>query len=230
MARLDLMIFDCDGVLVDSETLTNKIFIHQLAAGGLDISISEFMLEFVGHSMAEARTKMFEKYNYQLSDQFFADFHQTSLQILALELESITGIHDVLKELQVPFCMASNSGLDKVEVMLKKTNLWDQFKGKIFTSNLVKHPKPSPDIYQLAAKTFNTPVTNCLVIEDSVVGVTAAVAAGMTVFGYAAATVPKTLIDAGAKLTFNKMSKLIELIHQHYDEPDVKGLKKLASA
>ncbi len=216
MRRLELVIFDCDGVLVDSETLTNKIFLQQLAEGGLDLSISEFMNEFVGHTMAEATRKMYEKYNYRLTEDFFKEFHISSLRLLAQELEPIQGIHEVINKLKVPFCMASNSAPDKIEVMLKKTKLWDRFKGNIFSSKLVPNPKPAPDIYLLAAKSHQIPAQNCLVIEDTSVGVTAAVAAGMTVFGFAAATEPKRLLDAGAKLIFYKMNELEDLIKAHF--------------
>ncbi|HSH97385.1 MAG: HAD family hydrolase [Methylophilaceae bacterium] len=218
MARLQLVIFDCDGVLVDSETLTNKIFLKQLAEDGLEISISEFMNEFVGHTMVEATRKMHQKYNYQLTEDFFKRFHISSLRILATDLEPIPGIHEAIDNLTVPFCMASNSAPDKIEVMLKKTELWDRFKGNIFSSKLVPNPKPAPDIYLLAAESHQTAVQNCLVIEDTSVGVTAAVAAGMTVFGYAAASDPKKLLDAGAKLVFNRMSELDGLIKTHFVE------------
>lgn len=217
MTSLELIIFDCDGVLVDSEILTNTIFVNLLAEDGLLFSLDDFMKEFVGHTVIEAKRKMREQYKYQLTDEFVSKFYTAILKELALSLEPIQGIHEAIDKLNVPFCMASNGTPEKIEVMLKKTNLLDKFKGKMFPASLVANPKPAPDVYLLAAKTHNTPPANCLVIEDTSVGVTAAVSAGMTVFGFAAASNPKLLKEAGAKLTFSNMAELDDLIKENFD-------------
>jgi len=216
MTNLELIIFDCDGVLVDSEILTNTIFVNLLAEDGLHFSLNEFMEEFVGHTVIEAKRKMLEQYQYQLTDEFVSKLYSAILEELALSLEPIPGIHEAIDKLRVPFCMASNGALEKIEVMLKKTNLLDKFKGKMFPASLVANPKPAPDVYLLAAKTNSTLPVNCLVIEDTFVGVTAAVSAGMTVFGFAAASNPKLLMEAGAKLTFSNMAELEDLINEHF--------------
>jgi len=216
MTNLELIIFDCDGVLVDSETLTNTIFVNLLAEDGLHFSLNEFMEEFVGHTVIVAKHKMLDQYQYKLTDEFINKFYSAILKELAISLEPIPGIHEAIDKLRVPFCMASNGALEKIEVMLKKTNLLDKFKGKMFPASLVAKPKPAPDVYLLAAKTNSTLPVNCLVIEDTFVGVTAAVSAGMTVFGFAAASNPKLLMEAGAKLTFSNMAELEDLINEHF--------------
>jgi beta-phosphoglucomutase-like phosphatase (HAD superfamily) len=136
------------------------------------------------------------------------------MAVLESDLKQILGVEEVIRNLQTPFCVASNSRTEKVQAMLKITNLFDYFNGKIFTTSQVKHPKPAPDIYLFAASAFNIEPSNCLVIEDTSVGVTAAKAAGMTVFGYAAQTSTTRLLLAGAHSIFSDMRDLPLLIKQ----------------
>ena len=141
------------------------------------------------------------------------------MAVLESELQPISGVEKVIRNLQMPFCVASNSRTEKVRAMLKITGLFDYFNGKIFTASQVKHPKPAPDIYLYAARAFNIAPSDCLVIEDTSVGVTAAKVAGMTVLGYAAQTSATRLLEAGAHDVFADMKALPMLI-EHGKKPN----------
>jgi len=209
-----LIIFDCDGVLVDSERLTNQVFIDMLAVEGVNITLQEVMENYVGIPLQDGITLLEKLHQFKLPESFISEFNQQSMAVLESDLQLISGVEKVIRNLQIPFCVASNSRTEKVRAMLKITGLIDYFNGKIFTASQVKHPKPAPDIYLYAARAFNIAPSDCLVIEDTSVGVTAAKVAGMTVLGYAAQTSTTRLLAAGAHDVFTDMRKLPMLIQQ----------------
>jgi len=210
-----LVIFDCDGVLVDSERITNQIFIDMLADIGINITLQEVMDNYVGIPLLDGLAILAKKHKINLPEGFVDRFNSKSLFAFENELQAIPGIMYVLAQIQTPFCVASNSHPEKVRTMLKITRLFDSFEGKIFTASLVKKPKPAPDVYIYASQAFNIDPSDCLVIEDSFVGVSAAKAAGMTVYGYSTHSSAKRLLDAGAHTVFDDMKDLPLLIHQY---------------
>jgi HAD superfamily hydrolase (TIGR01509 family) len=207
-----LIIFDCDGVLVDSESITAQVLKEMLAEIAIDITTADIFDHYVGIPFPDALNMLAKTYDFTPADNFIEIFTQRSLMALEKDLLPIPGVKALLDQLQLPFCVASNSRPEKVRAMLKFTELLDQFEGKIFTASQVNRPKPAPDVYLFAAKSFNFDPAACLVIEDSEVGVKAAKAAGMTVYGYTATTKPQRLLDAGADSVFNQMSDLLPLI------------------
>jgi HAD superfamily hydrolase (TIGR01509 family) len=214
MRPFKLIIFDCDGVLVDSERLTNQVFIDMLAVEGVNITLHEIMENYVGIPLQNGIAILEKLHQFKLPEDFITEFKQQSMAVLESDLRPISGVEKVIRNLQIPFCVASNSHTEKVCAMLKITGLFDYFNGKIITARQVKHPKPAPDIYLYAARAFNIAPSDCLVIEDTTVGVTAAKVAGMTVLGYAAQTSATRLLEAGAHHVFKAMKELPMLIQQ----------------
>ena len=212
MSSFKLIIFDCDGVLVDSEGITTQVFIDMLAEAGVDITLEEVMNQYVGMPMPDGLALLAKQYGFTPPADFVERFYRNSMVVLADQLQPVPGIKTVIGQLQLPFCVASNSRVEKVRAMLSITGLLASFEGNIFTACQVKNPKPAPDVYLYAAKVFNTDPSDCLVIEDTPVGVSAAKAAGMTVYGYSAITPAQRLWDAGVHTVFNVMSDLPLLI------------------
>ena len=131
---------------------------------------------------------------------------------LQQELQPVSGIIEVLEQLTLPKCVTSNSNHRHIQFVLKLTGLLHKFDGKIYSCYDVPRPKPFPDVYLHAAEQMNTNPEDCVVIEDSVPGVQAGYAAGMTVFGYAQHSNPTALTNAGAKIVFNDMRQLLQLL------------------
>jgi len=210
-----LVIFDCDGVLVDSERLTNQIFIDMLSDMGVNITLQEVMDNYVGIPLLDGLRILAKKHKFIPPEDFIDRFNSKCLIVFENELQAIPGIMYVIAQIQTPFCVASNSQPEKVRTMLKITRLFDSFEGKIFTASQVKKPKPAPDVYIYASEAFNINPPDCLVIEDTPTGVSAAKAAGMTVYGYSAHSSAKRLLDAGAHTVFDDMKDLPLMIHRY---------------
>ncbi len=216
MEALKLVIFDCDGVLVDSEPITNRIFLEMLQGYGLAIPHEEFVSKYVGSGMSVVKSLLYTDHQFTLPDDFFKTFNTRSLQALQRDLKAVKNVEEAIDALNVPYCLASNSSPEKVRLMLNKTQMLSRFEGKIFTASMVAAPKPAPDIYVHAARENGVSKENVLVIEDTHIGVTAAVAAGMQVFGYTGTFPGEKLINAGASQTFNDMKELKDLIEQTF--------------
>jgi HAD superfamily hydrolase (TIGR01509 family) len=210
----DLVIFDCDGVLVNSEQVANQVFAEVLLqVCGLKFTLEEMFDTFVGHSRAQCLQKieviLGEPPPPELDQRYQDDIN------LALKdsVAAIEGIDAVLRDLALPFCVASSGSHEKMKLTLGKTGLINLFKGKIFSTSDVERGKPHPDIYLHAAAVMGGhPPERCLVIEDSPIGVTGAVAAGMNVFGFAELMPAHKLRASGAHLVFDHMHDLPSLI------------------
>jgi len=213
----DLIIFDCDGVLVNSEKVANEVFADLLLqVCGLEFTLEEMFDTFVGHS----RRQCLEKIEAFLGEPPPAELDQRYREDINLALKAsvaaIEGIESVLTDLTVPCCVASSGSQDKMKLTLGKTGLIDFFDGNIFSTSEVERGKPHPDIYLHAATTMGGyQPQRCLVIEDSPIGVTGAVAAGMQVFGFAELMPAHKLKASGADLVFDRMHDLPDLIANH---------------
>jgi HAD superfamily hydrolase (TIGR01509 family) len=210
--RFELVIFDCDGVLVDSEPIVNRIFAEVLNEAGFKITYEEVMQQFVGKSLATCLEMIKESYSRPLSKNFIELCKEREIAALQKELQPVPGITEVLKQITLPKCVASNSSHRHIQMVLTLTELLHNFQGKLYSCNDVERPKPFPDLYLYAAQQMNTNPENCLVIEDSATGVQAACAAGMTVFGYAQYNDGVALALNGAKIVFNNMQQLPEML------------------
>jgi len=216
-SSFDLVIFDCDGVLVDSERLANEVFARVLEeVCGLEFTLEDMFDTFVGHSRLQCLQKIEGIIGEPPPAELDRRYQQDINQALAASVAAIDGIEDVLEQLQLPSCVASSGSHEKMKMTLGKTGLIDFFQGNIFSTSEVGRGKPHPDIYLHAAERMGvTDPGRCLVIEDSPIGVTGAVAADMTVFGFAELMPAAKLHASGAHRVFERMSDLPLLIASH---------------
>lgn len=212
-----LVIFDCDGVLVDSEPITNRMMAKDITAAGVPMTTAQAIELFVGGTIASA----FEKargMGARLPDDWVAGFYDRMIATLNDEVEAVPGIHTVLEQLdnaQIPWVIASNGPMRKMQATLGRTGLWDLAGGaeggRIFSAHDVGVAKPDPGLFLYAAKSHDTAPEHCIVIEDSASGARAAQAAGMTCYGFTADTPAEKLTAHGA-IPFDDMAKLSPLI------------------
>jgi HAD superfamily hydrolase (TIGR01509 family) len=216
MSNLELVIFDCDGVLVDSEIIVNRVFAETLTEAGFAITYEEVSQKFVGLSFASCLEMIELIFGRPVPTEWLALSKEREIAALKQELQATVGIADVLKKLTLPKCVASNSSPRHIDLVLGLTGLLDHFDGKLYSCHHVDRPKPFPDVYLHAASQMGYAPENCVVIEDSVAGVKAGSAAGMRVLGYALSdrhsSHHQALISAGAKLVFEDMRQLLDLL------------------
>ncbi len=208
----DLIIFDCDGVLVDSEVITCRIFSNMLNELGLTISIDEVFERFVGKSMAQCLEMIAGLMTADVPEDFVSRFHARTTAALKAELTAVPGIELALQAIRIPYCVASNGTHEKMQATLGITGLLPKFKDRVFSVSEVARGKPFPDVFLHAARKLGAAPSACAVIEDTPTGVSAGVAAGMTVYGYSARTPAQRLTDAGAHCIFDRMSDLPRLL------------------
>ena len=216
-SSFDLVIFDCDGVLVDSERVANEVFARVLdEVCGLQFTLDEMFDTFVGHSRDQCLSKIEAIIGEPPPPELDRRYQQDINRALAESVAAIDGVEAVLEELALPCCVASSGSHDKMRMTLGKTNLMRFFDGRIFSTSDVERGKPHPDIYLHAAQTMGVDnPARCLVIEDSPIGVTGAVAAGMKVFGFAELMPAPKLHASGAHQVFERMRDLPDLISRH---------------
>jgi HAD superfamily hydrolase (TIGR01509 family) len=207
-----LVIFDCDGVLVDSEPVANRLLASMLRELGLDLTQEQIFATFVGYSMAHVMRTIESLLGRPPPADFLRDLQARTFAAFRTELRAMPGIEDALDRLGVPFCVASSGDHEKMRTTLGITGLWPRFAGRIFSVTQVARGKPAPDVYLFAAKELGAEPATCVVVEDTPPGVQAGVAAGMTVFGFCAHTPEHELRAAGAHLTFDDLRRLPDLL------------------
>ena len=210
----DLVIFDCDGVLVDSELITNRIFVRMLNDLGLQLSLDDMFEQFVGRSMPQCLELIEGMLGRSVPEDFERHYRERSAAALKAELKAVPGIEGVLDALDVPFCVASSGTHEKMNTTLGVTGLLPQFRGRMYSVTEVANSKPAPDVFLHAARESGVQASACAVIEDTPTGVRAGVAAGMTVFGYCALTPRHRLAEAGAHHIFERMRDLPDLLRR----------------
>ncbi len=208
MRTPSLVIFDCDGVLVDSEHISHTILHAMLLQHGVVISYEETIDRFIGTSTSGFLDGVGGLCGGIVPDGFLDRFRTESFTALMEGVTAIFGVPELLPSMRVPYCVASNGRHAKMQATLGKTGLLKYFDGRIFSSEDVDKPKPAPDLFLHAARSLGIEPVECLVVEDTPTGVQAAKAAGMRVFGYSALTSPKRLLDAGADEVFSSMREL----------------------
>ncbi|MBI2718963.1 MAG: HAD family hydrolase [Rhizobiales bacterium] len=182
---IGLVIFDCDGVLVDSEMLSAAVLMEMMAEVQISITPEIFRSDFLGRSFASAALKASQRFGRPLPGDFQSKYRARLLARMALELKPMAGVEDVLAALSVPFCLATGSSPERLALSLRVTGLAATFAGRAFTASEVSNGKPAPDLCLHAARRMGVDPTNCLVIEDSEMGVRAAQAAGTQVWQFA---------------------------------------------
>ena len=212
MARFDLVIFDCDGVVVDSERIVHAVFGAFIRSLGVHLSDEEMFERFLGLRLAEC-LRVVEGLTGQAVPPGALDGYRADRdRVLREQVQPVEGVREVLEGLTIPYCIASSGDLDKMRVTLGATKLLPLFDGRFYSATEVPRGKPAPDVFLLAAQRMGAVPARCVVIEDSVNGVLAGCAAGMTVFGFAGLTAPAKLIDAGAALVLSHMRELPALL------------------
>jgi HAD superfamily hydrolase (TIGR01509 family) len=211
-----LTIFDCDGVLVDSEAVVCRVCVPCLAEAGIAITEAELADRYIGISAAEMVADMRDRYGVTLSPAFQETMRQRIAAACEVEPLTIDGIDEVLAVHKGRVCVASGSRLERVRRCLTIVGLLDYFEPHIFSATQVTRGKPAPDLFLFAAREMGVRPEDCLVIEDSVHGVTAAVAAGMRVLGFTGGSHCRPghadrLLTAGAAATFGQMRELKSL-------------------
>lgn len=212
MPSYQLIIFDCDGVLVDSERITNQVFVEMLNALGLPLTLEDMFEQFVGRSMSQCMEKITTLLGRAPPEDFLTNYRARTTAALASQLKPVPGIEAALDAIALPWCVASSGEHAKMRTTLGVTGLLPRFAGRIFSVTEVAHPKPSPDIFLHAARQCGAAPADCVVVEDTPTGVAAGVAAGMTVLGYCALTPAHRLRDAGAHQVFDSMTLLPGLL------------------
>jgi HAD superfamily hydrolase (TIGR01509 family) len=210
----DLIIFDCDGVLVDSERVANEVFARVLdEVCGLKFTLDDMFDTFVGHSRTQCLQKIEDMIGEPPPPELDLRYQRDINDALERTVQPIDGIEAVLESLSLPYCVASSGSHDKMNMTLGKTELMHFFDGNIFSTSEVERGKPHPDIYLHAARSMGIDdPARCVVVEDSPIGVTGAVAAGMQVFGFAELMPAERLHQAGAHRVFERMPDLPSLI------------------
>jgi HAD superfamily hydrolase (TIGR01509 family) len=212
--RYDLVIFDNDGVLVDSEPLSNRLLAGCLTEAGFPTTYEESLRDFMGGAFHRVEDVVRERYGQELPEGFQAAYHAKVFAAFEAELQAVRGVAEVLDKLAadgVPYCLASSGAHARIRVALRATGLAPRFdEERIFSSQDVGRGKPAPDLFLHAARTMGVPPERCAVVEDSPLGVQAARAAGMDVYGFAAMTPVEQL--AGAKAVFTSMEQLPDLL------------------
>ena len=216
-ANVDLVIFDCDGVLVDSEVISCRAHAATLARHGYAITADQVLDRFLGVSEREARLTIENEIGRRLPDDFETQVNQATLQFYAGDLRAISYVGDAIAAIDLPKCVASSGTPEKIQHGLTCAGLYDRLAPHIFSATQVERGKPAPDLFLFAAERMQVSPERCLVIEDSVPGVVAGRAAGMTVIGFtgtarAADRRPERLRAAGADCLLDRMADLPALV------------------
>jgi HAD superfamily hydrolase (TIGR01509 family) len=222
--NLDLVIFDCDGVLVDSEVISCRAHAQTLTRHGYPITEEQVLHRFLGVSEREAREAIERETGRKLPGDFEEQIKVATLKFYAGDLKAIAGVADAIAAIDLPKCVASSGVPEKIRHGLECAGLYEQLSPHIFSAVQVRRGKPAPDLFLYAAKEMGAAPERCLVIEDSVPGVTGAVAAGMTVLGFHGGShcLPghgEKLRDAGAALLFDDMRQLPDLVRKAAQKP-----------
>ncbi len=223
MKKFDAVLFDCDGVLVDSEPITNGVLRDMLEELGWRLAPDECMRLFVGKAVKDEAALIEERTGHTVTEAWLLRFRERRNEGLVRDLKAIRNAVSAVKDVHQLFDgrIACASGADrfKVELQLHKCGLMPFFHGRIFSGHELPRSKPAPDVYLAAAAALGVQASHCAVVEDTVTGVTAGVAAGATVFGYspdeAGHDAPAALMRAGASRIFTDMQELPALLKNY---------------
>jgi HAD superfamily hydrolase (TIGR01509 family) len=214
-ARPDLVIFDCDGVLVDSEPIALRIYRQRLAVLGWDLTDEEYVDRFVGRSLRSNEADLERHFGRPLPDGWM---NEMLVQVHAAhdaELERVDGITEALDgidALGITTCVASSGAHATIEHSLRLVDLYERFAGRIFSATDVKHGKPAPDLFLHAAATLGAAPSACVVVEDSRYGVLAARAAGMRCIAYGGGVTPGAWLEGDGTVVIDDLRKVTEYL------------------
>jgi FGGY-family pentulose kinase/HAD superfamily hydrolase (TIGR01509 family) len=225
----ELVIFDCDGVLIDSEVIALGVTRRRLSEAGLRLTDEETRERFLGLRLDSVMRRIETELGAPLPEEFAGDLSREILSAFARELKGVEGVRQAVGELRARVCVASSSAPERLRFALRVTGYEALFAPNIFSAAEVAEGKPSPDLFLHAARAMGAAPKDCLVIEDSVAGVAAARAAGMTVFGFVGASHFSPLDEGadltavGAELIFDDMARLPDLVAARAARADAQG-------
>jgi HAD superfamily hydrolase (TIGR01509 family) len=211
MSKYKCIIFDCDGVLVDSEPISIQILVDIANSYGANIDLAYGMKHFKGSFFDACKNKIAQLTSTPIPNSFEADYRKQSFDAFKKNMQPVKGVQAVLNNLSVPFCVASSGSEDKIRLNLGLAGLLPYFENKIFSCYAINKWKPDPAVFLWAAETMGFEPRDCLVIEDSLSGVRAAKNGGFNVFGFTAGDYNNEL-ESEAERTFKSMGLLLEMI------------------
>lgn len=220
--QFDLVIFDCDGVLIDSEIISLSMLIHELALRGVQVDLDYVSRNFLGRSYPTVMQTIRDQFGLDLPPEFETHYRDRLMAAFEADLTVMPGVRAALDGLALPRCVATSSSPRRAEQSLRLTGLGDLVGPRLFTASMVTRGKPAPDLFLHAAARCDADPARCLVIEDSLTGIRAGLAAGMTVWRFTggshmagrALTQPE---DATPHLVFDDFSRFLDL------HPDLRG-------
>jgi HAD superfamily hydrolase (TIGR01509 family) len=220
MTMYEGVLFDCDGVLVDSEPITHGVLRGMLAELGWTLTAEECMRIFLGKAVKDEAALIQARTGHAVTEDWLSRFRGRRNEALVRDLKpvrhAVSAVADIHAQVDGRIACASGADRFKVELQLEKCGFMPYFTGRIFSGHEMPRSKPSPDVYLAAARALGVPAGRCAVVEDTVTGVTAGVAAGATVFGYsppeAGHDAPAALLAAGASRIFGDMADLRSLL------------------
>ncbi|GAA4887877.1 HAD-IA family hydrolase [Flaviramulus aquimarinus] len=211
MSKYKCVIFDCDGVLVDSEAIGNKVFVDMANELGANIDLNYAIKHYKGGFLKDSINQLSKLLEGHVPDTFETEYRTRSFEAFKKEMKPISGIKPVLDNLKIPFCVASSGPENKIRLNLELAGLLPYFKNNIFSCYTIQKWKPEPDIFLWSAQTMGYNPSECLVVEDSITGVRAAKRGGFDVFGYAEHDYNNELQHEATK-TFGSMGELLGMI------------------
>ncbi|MGM3388084.1 HAD family hydrolase [Stutzerimonas stutzeri] len=219
MSSIDLLISDCDGVIVDSEILSHRVLFEALSLHVPAERLHEALEGTFGLTVPSIIELIEKRFGLSLPDTFDSDLRRQSERVVAEQVQAIPGVREALMAIDLPLAVASNSRLHNVESSLRRAGLAERVAGRIFCAEMVASPKPAPDVYLLAAERMGVAPGRCLVVEDSPTGVLAARTAGMQVIGFTGAShIPaghdQALRELGVTAVIERMQDLPELVNR----------------
>ena len=210
--RPQLLILDCDGVLVDTERLAVRVDALVLARIGWPLTEAEIIERFVGRADDYVRSEIEKQLGRALAPDWDAEYTHLYREAFDAELGPVDGIVEALDQIRVPTCVASSGTHDKMRYTLGKSGLYERFAGRIFSAAEVARGKPAPDLFLHAAAMMGVAPADCVVVEDSAVGVQAARAAGMPALAYAGGVTPASRLEGPGTIVFRDMRELPGLL------------------
>ena len=218
-----MLIFDCDGVLIDSEMLVCTLVSEELTRLGYPITPEQVVERYAGRPEREILADIAERWGQPVPPEYKRNVPVRIEKAFTTELRAIPGVAQTLEALRLPKCVASSSGPEKLKLGLEFVGLYRLFAPHVVSAAYVAHGKPSPDVFVYAAGSMRTPVAQCVVIEDSLPGVRAARAAGMRVFGFTGGShcLPghgERLLEAGAERVLREMEELCQALPEAFEQ------------
>jgi HAD superfamily hydrolase (TIGR01509 family) len=210
--RVQCIIFDCDGVLVDTEKIGNGILLSMASEYGFKMEIEEAYRNFNGRNLKDCFRHIEETIEHKLPDTFEEEYRQKSFEAFKTQVKPMEGVIDFIEKLQIPYCVASSGPVEKIRLNLQASGLLDKFEDKIFSSYQINSWKPEPGIFLHAAKEMGFGVKDCIVLEDSKAGVKAGISGGFKVYGFANGFNNTDLEEEGAVLfsSYEELSRMLQ--------------------